>query len=82
MKGNEVLQGEFYILIRIQREDVDAGKSFRTVFYLCWEAEARAPAMSLWCLFRIPLSRGLQHPQKHHIGSKFPHCDIGRILQI
>ena len=26
MEGNKVLQGEFYILIRIQREDVDAGK--------------------------------------------------------
>ena len=82
MEGNEVLQGEFYILIRIQREDVDAGKSLRTVFYLCWGAEARDPAMSLWCLFHIPLSLGLQHPQKHHIGSEFPHCDIDGILQI
>ena len=26
MEGNEVLQGEFYILIRRQREDEDAGK--------------------------------------------------------
>ena len=27
MEGNEVLQGEFYILIRRQREDEDAGSS-------------------------------------------------------
>ena len=56
-------------------------KSSRTVFYLCWEAEAGSPATSLWCTFHIPLSLG-NNPQKHHIGSKFPYCDIGWILQM
>ena len=31
----------------------------RAFFYLCWEAEARAPAMRIWCSFHIPQSQGL-----------------------
>ena len=45
-------------------------KSLRTVFYLCWEAEARAPAMSLWS-FKVPT---LWHWQNFADLSILPFC--------
>ena len=51
-------------------------KSSRTVFYICWEAEAKAPATSLWWLFHIPLSLGLTP------SIEASHWNISWILQI